>query len=324
MSLINVNGLKLRFRSLDGMAEPLDGVTFNLEKGEVLGLVGETGCGKTITALTTIGLISYLGGEVINGEIFFEDKNLLEKSERDMRKIRGVKISLVSQNPMTSLDPVYRAGYQIIEAIRAHNNISSKEARSLAIELMRLTGIPLPEKVFYQYPHELSGGMKQRIIIAIALSCKPSLIIADEPTTALDVTIQAQIIHLFTELTKIIQSSFLLITHDLGVVAQMCDSVAIMYAGTIVEKGSVHQIFHSPKHPYTQGLLSCVPRIDMKQKFLKTIPGVVPHPYNFPSGCRFHPRCKYIMKRCLSEKPQPVKMVDETLVSCFKYYKDEK
>jgi len=321
MSLLNVNGLELRFHSLDGPVEPLDEVTFNLKKGEVLGLVGETGCGKTITALTTIGLISYSGGEVIKGKVFFEDKSLLEKTERDMQKIRGAKISLISQNPMTSLDPVYRVGYQIVEAIRVHNKISSKEARSLTIKLMRLTGIPLPEKVFYQYPHELSGGMKQRIIIAIALSCKPSLIIADEPTTALDVTIQAQIIHLFTELTKKIQSSFLLITHDLGIVAQMCDSVAIMYAGTIVEKGPVHQIFHFPKHPYTQGLLSCVPRINMKQKILRTIPGIVPHPRSFPSGCRFHPRCEYVTKRCLSEKPQPVKMNDGTLVSCFKYYK---
>ncbi|GAH55185.1 unnamed protein product, partial [marine sediment metagenome] len=196
------------------------------------------------------------------------------------------------------------------------------QAKKEAVELMRLMGIPLPEKVFYQYPHELSGGMKQRIIIAIALSCDPALVIADEPTTALDVTIQAQIIDLFSKLIEHVQSAFLLITHDLGVVAQMCDSVAIMYAGNIVEEGPVKKIFHSPKHPYTEGLLQCIPKMDRKQKKLKAIPGTVPHPRNFPTGCRFYPRCQHAMKKCLSQQPGLIEIDDERLVACFRYFKN--
>ena len=320
MSLLEVNGLKLRFHSLDGPVEPLNGISFQLKKGEVLGLVGETGCGKSITAKSIIKLISYSGGEIINGSIIFNKENLLTKPEKEMQKIRGAKISFISQNPMNSLDPVYRAGDQIIEAILAHKKLSYKEAKNKAVELMQLMGIPLPEKVFYQYPHELSGGMKQRIIIAIALSCDPALVIADEPTTALDVTIQAQIIDLFSKLIKQFQSSFLLITHDLGVVAQMCDSVAIMYAGNIVEKGPVRKIFHSPKHPYTKGLLECIPKMDWKQKKLNAIPGAVPHPRNFPIGCRFSPRCQYVMKKCLSQQPELIEIDNEHFVACFRYF----
>jgi len=239
-----------------------------------------------------------------------------------MQKIRGAKISLISQDPMTSLDPVYRVGDQIIEAIQVHKKLNYKEAKKKAVELMRLMGIPLPKKVFYQYPHELSGGMKQRIVIAIALSCDPALVIADEPTTALDVTIQAQIIDLFSKLKEQFQSAFLLITHDLGVVAQMCDSVAIMYAGNIVEKGPVRKIFHSPKHPYTKGLLQCIPKMDRKQKKLNAIPGTVPHPRNFPTGCRFYPRCQHAMKKCLSQQPGLIEIDDERFVACFRYFKN--
>ena len=322
MSLLEVNGLKLRFYSLDGPVEPLNGINFQLEKGEVLGLVGETGCGKSITAKSVIKLISYSGGEIINGSIIFDNEDLLSKSEKEMQKIRGAKISLISQDPMTSLDPVYRVGDQIIEAIRVHKKLHYNQAKKEAVELIRLMGIPLPEKVFYQYPHELSGGMKQRIIIAIALSCDPALVIADEPTTALDVTIQAQIIDLFSKLIEHVQSAFLLITHDLGVVAQMCDSVAIMYAGNIVEKGPVKKIFHSPKHPYTEGLLQCIPKMDRKQKKLKAIPGSVPHPRNFPTGCRFYPRCQHTMKKCSSQQPGLIEMDDERFVACFRYFKN--
>ena len=322
MSLLEVNGLKLRFHSLDGPVEPLNGISFQLEKGEVLGLVGETGCGKSITAKSVIKLISYSGGEIINGSIIFDNEDLLSKSEKEMQKIRGAKISLISQDPMTSLDPVYRVGDQIIEAIQVHKKLPYKEAKKEAVELMRLMGIPLPKKVFYQYPHELSGGMKQRIIIAIALSCDPALVIADEPTTALDVTIQAQIIDLFSKLIEHVQSAFLLITHDLGVVAQMCDSVAIMYAGNIVEKGPVKKIFHSPKHPYTEGLLQCIPKMDQKQKKLNAIPGTVPHPRNFPTGCRFYPRCQHAMKKCLSQQPGLIEIDDERFVACFRYFKN--
>lgn len=322
MSLLEVSGLKLRFYSLDGPVEPLNGISFQLEKGEVLGLVGETGCGKSITAKSVIKLISYSGGEIIDGSIIFDNEDLLSKSEKEMQKIRGVKISLISQDPMTSLDPVYRVGDQIIEAIQVHKKLRYKEAKKEALELIRLMGIPLPEKVFYQYPYELSGGMKQRIIIAIALSCGPALVIADEPTTALDVTIQAQIIDLFSKLIEHAQSAFLLITHDLGVVAQMCDSVAIMYAGNIVEKGPVKKIFHSPKHPYTEGLLQCIPKMDRKQKKLKAIPGSVPHPRNFPTGCRFYPRCQHTMKKCLSQQPGLIEMDDERFVACFRYFKN--
>jgi len=322
MSLLEVNGLKLRFHSLDGPVEPLNGINFQLEKGEVLGLVGETGCGKSITAKSVIKLISYSGGEIINGSIIFDNEDLLSKSEKEMQKIRGAKISLISQDPMTSLDPVYRVGDQIIEAIRVHKKLHYKEAKKEAVELIRLMGIPLPEKVFYQYPYELSGGMKQRIIIAIALSCSPTLVIADEPTTALDVTIQAQIIDLFSKLIEHVQSAFLLITHDLGVVAQMCDSVAIMYAGNIVEEGPVRKIFHSPKHPYTEGLLQCIPKMDQKQKKLNAIPGSVPHPRNFPTGCRFYPRCQHAMKKCLSRQPGLIEIDDERFVACFRYFKN--
>ncbi len=322
MSLLEVNGLKLRFHSLDGPVEPLNGISFQLEKGEVLGLVGETGCGKSITAKSVIKLISYSGGEIINGSIIFDNEDLLSKSEKEMQKIRGAKISLISQDPMTSLDPVYRVGDQIIEAIQVHKKLPYKEAKKEAVELMRLMGIPLPKKVFYQYPHELSGGMKQRIIIAIALSCDPALVIADEPTTALDVTIQAQIIDLFCKLIEHAQSAFLLITHNLGVVAQMCDSVAIMYAGNIVEKGPVKKIFHSPKHPYTEGLLQCIPKMDQKQKKLNAIPGSVPHPRNFPTGCRFYPRCQHAMKKCLSQQPGLIEIDDERFVACFRYFKN--
>jgi oligopeptide/dipeptide ABC transporter ATP-binding protein len=322
MSLLEVNGLKLRFYSLDGPVEPLNGINFQLEKGEVLGLVGETGCGKSITAKSVIKLISYSGGEIIDGSIIFDNEDLLSKSEKEMQKIRGVKISLISQDPMTSLDPVYRVGDQIIEAIQVHKKLRYNQAKKEAVELIRLMGIPLPEKVFYQYPHELSGGMKQRIIIAIALSCDPALVIADEPTTALDVTIQAQIIDLFSKLIEHVQSAFLLITHDLGVVAQMCDSVAIMYAGNIVEKGPVKKIFHSPKHPYTEGLLQCIPKMDRKQKKLTAIPGSVPHPRNFPTGCRFYPRCQHAMKKCLSQQPGLIEIDDERFVACFRYFKN--
>ena len=322
MSLLEVNGLKLRFYSLDGPVEPLNGISFQLEEGEVLGLVGETGCGKSITAKSVIKLISYSGGEIIDGSIIFDNEDLLSKSEKEMQKIRGAKISLISQDPMTSLDPVYRVGDQIIEAIRVHKKLHYKEAKKEAVELIRLMGIPLPEKVFYQYPYELSGGMKQRIIIAIALSCDPALVIADEPTTALDVTIQAQIIDLFSKLIEHVQSAFLLITHDLGVVAQMCDSVAIMYAGNIVEKGPVKKIFHSPKHPYTEGLLQCIPKMDRKQKKLNAIPGSVPHPRNFPTGCRFYPRCQHAMKKCLSQQPGLIEIDDERFVACFRYFKN--
>jgi len=322
MSLLEVNGLKLKFHTLDGPIEPLSGVNFQLEKGKVLGLVGETGCGKSITAKSVIKLISYSGGEIINGSIIFDNEDLLSKSEKEMQKIRGAKISLISQDPMTSLDPVYRVGDQIIEAIQVHKKVHYNQAKKEAVELMRLMGIPLPEKVFYQYPHELSGGMKQRIIIAIALSCDPALVIADEPTTALDVTIQAQIIDLFSKLIEHVQSAFLLITHDLGVVAQMCDSVAIMYAGNIVEKGPVRKIFHSPKHPYTEGLLQCIPKMNQKQKKLNAIPGTVPHPRNFPTGCRFYPRCQHAMKKCLSQQPGLIEIDDERFVACFRYFKN--
>lgn len=322
MSLLEVNGLKLRFYSLDGPVEPLNGISFQLEEGEVLGLVGETGCGKSITAKSVIKLISYSGGEIIDGSIIFDNEDLLSKSEKEMQKIRGVKISLISQDPMTSLDPVYRVGDQIIEAIQVHKKLHYKEAKKEAVELIRLMGIPLPEKVFCQYPYELSGGMKQRIIIAIALSCGPALVIADEPTTALDVTIQAQIIDLFSKLIEHVQSAFLLITHDLGVVAQMCDSVAIMYAGNIVEKGPVKKIFHSPKHPYTEGLLQCIPKMDQKQKKLKAIPGSVPHPRNFPAGCRFYPRCLHAKKKCLSQQPGLIEIDDGRFVACFRYFKN--
>jgi oligopeptide/dipeptide ABC transporter ATP-binding protein len=279
----------------------VDGVSFYLDGGELLGLVGESGCGKSITALSVMRLIAP-PGKIVSGEILFDGKNLLSLSDREMRQIRGDDIAMIFQDPMTSLNPVFRVGEQIAEALRLHRKLSRKDARAAAIEAMREVAIPDPARRVDDYPHQLSGGMRQRVMIAMALACNPKLLIADEPTTALDVTIQAQILELLNELRKTRELAVLLITHDLGVVAEVADRVAVMYTGRIVEESPVEELFARPKHPYTEGLLRSVPKLTAehvaKAERLETIEGVVPSPTDLPPGCHFAPRCPYRLPRC--------------------------
>ena len=319
MSLLKVESLRVRFKTEDGYVEPLDGVGFEIEPGEVMGLVGETGSGKSVTAQAVMGLLPFINGEVTEGRIIFMGKDLLSLSEKQWQKYRGARLSLISQNPMTSLDPVYRVGEQIVEGMLLHLDISKPEARRRTIDLMASLQIPNPERVYYQYPHQLSGGLKQRIVIAMGLCADPRLLIADEPTTALDVTVQAQIVALFKEATVQRGIGLLLITHDLGVIAQICDKVAVMYAGTVVEFGDVMSIFNHPKHPYTESLLHCIPKLGMQKGILKAIPGNVPSVRTFPSGCRFHPRCSDVMSACQLQKPGNIHLETGINVACIKY-----
>jgi oligopeptide/dipeptide ABC transporter ATP-binding protein len=315
MALLEVKGLKTRFQTEDGAFFAVDDVNFSVEKGETLGIVGESGCGKSVTSLSVMRLIQ-APGQIVGGEVIFNGENLLQIDESRMRALRGNDIAMIFQEPMTSLNPVYTCGDQIEEAICLHHkDLSKKEAKEKTIEMLRLVGIPAPEKRYDEYPHQLSGGMRQRVMIAMALSCHPRLLIADEPTTALDVTIQAQILDLMRNLKKELQASMILITHDLGVVAEMCDHVAVMYAGKIVEYGSVFDIFEKPQHPYTQGLLDSVPHFESGQKLakLKTIPGMVPSLMNLPKGCRFAERCSYAQSRCLESMP-PLESKDQNSV----------
>jgi oligopeptide/dipeptide ABC transporter ATP-binding protein len=266
-----------------------------------------------------MGLLPFINGEVTNGRIIFMDQDLLSLTEDQWQTYRGAKLSLISQNPMTSLDPVYRVGDQIVEGMLLHLNISKSEAKMRTIELMGSLQIPNPEHVYYQYPHQLSGGLKQRIVIAMGLCADPQLLIADEPTTALDVTVQAQIVALFKEATTQRGIGMLLITHDLGVIAQICDRVAVMYAGRIVEFGDVLSLFDKPRHPYTQSLLSCIPKLGMQKDTLKAIPGNVPSVRAFPNGCRFHPRCSYVEPVCRRQNPASIHLEDGINVACLKY-----
>jgi oligopeptide/dipeptide ABC transporter ATP-binding protein len=301
MSLLEVRNLKTFFSTRRGEVRSVDDVSFTLERGETLSLVGESGCGKSVTALSIMRLVS-APGRIVGGEIFFEGRDLLKLREAEMRAIRGDDIAMIFQDPMTSLNPVYTVGDQIAEAIRLHRKVSKKEAWNQAVEGMKDVSIPAPEARARSYPHEMSGGMRQRVMIAMALACDPKLLIADEPTTALDVTIQAQILELLTELREKRNLALLLITHDLGVVAETSDRVAVMYAGKIVEEASARELFNRPRHPYTEGLLRAVPRLDEstseKKRRLRTIEGVVPNPLNLPRGCRFAPRCEHARDKC--------------------------
>jgi oligopeptide/dipeptide ABC transporter ATP-binding protein len=303
--LLEVRDLQTHFPTRAGLVRAVDGVSFYLDRGELLGLVGESGCGKSITALSIMRLISP-PGKIASGEIFFDGKNLLKLSEAEMREIRGDDIAMIFQDPMTSLNPVFTVGEQIAEALRLHRRLSRKAARAAAIEAMREVAIPDPARRADDYPHQLSGGMRQRVMIAMALACDPKLLIADEPTTALDVTIQAQILELLNELRKSRELAVLLITHDLGVVAEVADRVAVMYTGKIVEESPVEELFARPKHPYTEGLLRSVPKLTLedvaKKERLETIEGVVPSPTDLPPGCHFEPRCHYRMPRCKEEQ----------------------
>ena len=319
MALLEVNGLCVGFHNLDyGYVQPLDEVEFALETGQVLGMVGETGSGKSLTAHAVLGLTRFSGGET-SGEVIFKGQNLLTLSEEQMQNLRGAKLSFIPQNPMTSLDPVYRVGDQIAEGVIKHLKLPKKQARRRAVDLMQALQIPNPEGVFHQYPHQLSGGLKQRIVIAMGLCADPDLLIADEPTTALDVTVQAQIVALFKELTRTQDIALLLITHDLGIIARICDKVAVMYAGRVVEYGSVGQVFHHPRHPYTEALLQCVPVMGMQKGTLAAIEGNVPSVTTYPAGCRYHPRCPHVMPQCRQGKPAVTTLAQDTRVACFRY-----
>jgi peptide/nickel transport system ATP-binding protein len=301
MSLLEVRNLKTQFPTRAGLVRAVDDVSFHIDRGELLGLVGESGCGKSMTALSIMRLVAP-PGKIVAGEIVFEDRDLLKVSNREMRDVRGNDIAMIFQDPMTSLNPVFTVGEQIAEALRLHRNLSRKDARTAAVAAMREVSIPDPEVRADDYPHQLSGGMRQRVMIAMALACDPKLLIADEPTTALDVTIQAQILELLNHLRRTRELAVLLITHDLGVVAEVADRVCVMYTGKIVEESPVDELFARPRHPYTEGLLRSVPKLTMKDvvkpERLQTIEGVVPSPLNVPPWCHFEPRCAYRMPRC--------------------------
>lgn len=306
--LLNISNLQTYFYTEEGVSKAVDGVDYYVKKGETLGVVGESGCGKSVTALSVMRLIPQPPGKIVGGDITFEGKSLLGLSNHDMRKIRGNKISMIFQEPMTSLNPVFTIGNQISEAIQLHQGLSKKAALERSVDMLKLVGIPSPEQRVKEYPHQLSGGMRQRAMIAMALSCNPSLLIADEPTTALDVTIQAQILDLMASLKEEFNTAIILITHDLGVVAETVARVAVMYAGKIVEEADVYNIFEHPLHPYTVGLLRSIPRIDLtvrrEKQRLQEISGVVPIPSQLPSGCLFHPRCSSVMDICRQQLPE--------------------
>jgi oligopeptide/dipeptide ABC transporter ATP-binding protein len=317
-TLLQVKNLKTYYYTEEGVVPAVDGVEFHLKKGETLAIVGESGSGKSQTSLSIMRLIAE-PGKIVEGELTYDGESLLEKTDLEMRKIRGNKISMIFQEPMTSLNPVFRIGDQISESLILHQAMTKKEAREQAINLLKLVGIPEPKRRIDAYPHELSGGMRQRVMIAIALACNPQLLIADEPTTALDVTIQNQILELMKDLKAKIDTSIMLITHDLGVVAEMADRVIVMYAGQIVEQGDVFTIFDHPKHPYTEGLLRSMPSPDKKTGKLYAIEGTVPNPLHFPNGCRFAPRCVYATDLCRGEAPEVVSLTEEENVRCWKY-----
>ena len=318
---LSIRDLTIHYASGKRTVKAVNGISFDIEKGKTLGLVGETGAGKTTTALGILNLIPKPPGKIVSGEIIFEGEDLLKKSKKEMRKIRGNKISMIFQDPMTSLDPVVTVGDQIAEVIRLHQATSRKEAQQKAVDMLELVGIP--GERYNEYPHQFSGGMKQRVIIAIALACNPSLLIADEPTTALDVTIQAQILELMANLRREFGSSMLLITHDLGVVAEVCDNVAIMYAGEIVEYGDLRHIYRNASHPYTEGLFGSIPNLNDETDRLKPIRGLMPDPADLPAGCSFAPRCPYATDRSRAEDPATYEIEPGHLVKCHRYADSE-
>ncbi len=303
-ALLEVRDLQTHFFLDQGVARAVDGVSFDVRAGETLGLVGESGCGKTVTALSILRLVPSPPGRIVGGSIRLKGTELLSLSQSGIRAIRGNYIAMIFQEPMTSLNPVYTVGSQIMEALILHQKLSKGEARGRTLQMLRKVGIPSPEVRIDEYPHQMSGGMKQRVMIAMALACEPELLIADEPTTALDVTIQAQILELLAGLQQELGMSVLLITHNLGVVAEVCERVVVMYAGKVVERTTTVELFDAPRHPYTIGLLESLPRMRDKREKLVVIPGTVPDPLSFPSGCRFHPRCFRVEEMCSRDEPQ--------------------
>jgi len=315
--LIDVNNLKTYFHTEEGTVKAVAGVSFEIYPGETLGVVGESGCGKSVTSLSIMRLIESPPGKIEEGEILFNGKDLTKLSQGQMRKIRGNDISMIFQEPMTSLNPVYTVGDQIMEAILIHKNVNKKQAREEAINMLRKVGIPLPEQRVDEYPHQLSGGMRQRIMIAMALSCDPQLLIADEPTTALDVTIQAQILELMNSLKAQFGMAIMMITHDLGVIAEVSDRVAVMYAGKIVEYTDVKTLYADPKHPYTWGLMHSIPHIEKDLDRLEAIPGNVPNPLDFPDGCKYNTRCPFATDKCRVDEPDIEEVEEGHYSACW-------
>lgn len=306
-NLLQVNNLKTAFQTEKGLQTVVHGVSFHVSKGEIVGIVGESGCGKSVTSLSIMRLLHDTPGRITNGEVVYKDKNLLALSEKEMKKYRGNELSMIFQEPMTSLNPVLKIGRQLRETIQLHLNMSKAKAHEHAIKMLELVGIPRAREIMDEYPHQLSGGMRQRVMIAIAISCNPALLIADEPTTALDVTIQAQILNILKDIQQQSDMGILMITHDLGVVAELCDRVIVMYAGRIIEESSVEALFENPQHPYTRGLIDSIPKIGKHKDRLYSIPGNVPSPANMPQGCKFAPRCKHVMDICHQKEPDLVK-----------------
>lgn len=315
--LLEVKNLKTYFYTDDGVVKSVDGVSFSVEKGKTLGIVGESGCGKSITSLSIMQLVETPPGKIVDGEIIYEGEDLLKKNKEEMRKIRGGQIAMIFQEPMTSLNPVFTVGEQIMEALRIHTDLDKHQAKERAIEMLKLVKIPLAEKRFNEYPHQLSGGMRQRVMIAMALACEPDILIADEPTTALDVTIQAQILELMQELQKKLGMAIIMVTHDLGVIADMCDEIIVLYGGRVCERGTAEDIFYRPCHEYTKGLLRSIPNVDRIGEKLIPIPGTPINLLNMPKGCAFCPRCENAMKICIEEVPQEMQMPDGHYASCW-------
>ncbi|MGF7059616.1 ABC transporter ATP-binding protein [Brassicibacter mesophilus] len=321
--LLEVKNLKTYFYTEDGEIPAVDGVDFYVRKGETLGIVGESGCGKSVTAMSVLRLIPNPPGVIKDGEVVFNDKKVLELSEKEMRNIRGNDISMIFQEPMTSLNPVFTIGDQIGEVLKLHSGLKKKESRQRCIELLKMVGIPRAEKVIDEYPHALSGGMRQRAMIAMALACNPKLLIADEPTTALDVTIQAQILELMLNLQKEFDTAIIFITHDLGVIAEVADRVIVMYAGKVVEEANVKELFNSPKHPYTVGLLKSKPDLDTRDERLYVVSGVVPNLLKKPKGCMFHPRCEFATDKCINQETELLEISEGRKVRCWLHCESE-
>ena len=313
--ILDIQGLKTHFFTYNGVVRAVDGIDLTVNRNEVVGIVGETGCGKSVTVRSTMGLVPE-PGQIVAGQVLLDGENLLEKSDAELRRIRGSRMSMIFQNPLSSLNPVFTIGSQVGHVISIHEAKNKKEALARAIEVFELVRLPDPDRLLRRYPHELSGGMLQRVMIAMALSCRPEVLMADEPTTALDVTIQAQILSLMLKLKEETGTSIIMITHDLGVVAETCDRVAVMYAGLVVERGPVLSIFYAPLHPYTEGLLSSLPGQQQTGDELRTIEGLVPDLIHPPAGCRFHPRCPIAQEICKREVPELVEKGDGRAVAC--------
>jgi len=315
-TVLKVSGLKTHFFTSEGVMKAVDGVDLDVKSGEILGIVGESGCGKSVTALSILRLIQSPPGRIVDGAIEFQGRDIRMLSDREIRKIRGEKISMIFQDPLTSLNPVLKIGYQIAEVFRFHRGLDRAKALAASINMLKTTEIRSPEEVVFRYPHELSGGMRQRVMIAMALACKPALLIADEPTTALDVTVQAQVLKLIKQLCREHDTAVMLITHDMGVVAYMCQQVAVMYAGRVVEHTDVFSLFNTPAHPYTEGLLFSLPRLGGTQRRLASISGQPPHLHRLPPGCSFSPRCRYVQDKCRNEAPELISVHEGHRVRC--------